>query len=90
MSESDSQAHDDDAAAATERSTGGLPDPEDVEPDELDAIEREREERLAPENRPDGAEVDNTPRDFDTEAGMFTDRDDYDDSEKRYASDGEA
>jgi len=72
MSESDFQEqHRDevDEESSADRSSGGLPDPEDVAPDELDAIEREREERLAPDNRPDGAEVDNTPRDFDTEVG---------------------
>ena len=50
-----------------------------TEPDEETQreIEQEREERLAPENRPDGAEVDNTQRTFDTDRGMFTDNDDY-------------
>lgn len=50
-----------------------------AEPDEetQQEIERTREERLAPENRPDGAEVDNTPRTFDTDRGMFTDSEDY-------------
>ncbi len=50
------------------------------EPDEdtKQEMEEERERRLDPENRPDNAEVDNTPRDFDVDRGMFTDRDDYD------------
>lgn len=41
---------------------------------EVDAeqIEKERQERLAPENRPINAEVDNTQRDFDPETGEFT------------------
>ena len=43
-------------------------------PDEVDVeqIERERQERLAPENRPINSEVDNTQRDFDPESGEFT------------------
>jgi hypothetical protein len=52
-------------------------------------IEEEREARLDPENRPDGAEVDNTDRTFDTERGQFTDSDDYDDSEPPPYSDPE-
>ncbi len=36
-------------------------------------IEAEREEKLAPENRPEGAEVDNTDREFDVKHGRFTD-----------------
>ena len=46
--------------------------------DEVEQVERERAARLAAENRPEGAEVDNTTRDFDPEKGMFTDRDEYD------------
>ncbi len=50
------------------------------EPDEdtQQEIEEEREKRLDPENRPDGAEIDNTQRDFDVERGQFTDSEDYD------------
>ncbi|MEH3034454.1 MAG: hypothetical protein PGN07_10580 [Aeromicrobium erythreum] len=36
-------------------------------------IEAEREERLDPANRPEGAVVDNTDRDFDPETGRFED-----------------
>ena len=52
---------------------------EDQQPSEADVeqVERERAERLAEENRPEGAEVDNTGRDFDPEKGMFTDREDH-------------
>ncbi len=60
------------------------------EPDEetKQEIEEERAERLDPDNRPEAAEVDNTQRDFDVEKGMFTDSDDYDESdEKPYAED---
>lgn len=36
-------------------------------------IERTREERLDPDNRPENAEVDNTGREFDAARGEFTD-----------------
>ncbi|WP_030482595.1 hypothetical protein [Nocardioides aequoreus] len=62
---------------AAETDTDPEPDPEQVE--------AERAERLDPDNRPDAAEVDNTQRDFDVEAGLFTDSEDYDESEKPYA-----
>ena len=40
-------------------------------------MEEEREKRLDPDNRPDGAEIDNTDRTFDVDQGMFTDNDDF-------------
>jgi hypothetical protein len=40
-------------------------------PEEIEEIEAERERRLAPENRPEGAEVDNMDRTF--EDGHFKD-----------------
>lgn len=43
--------------------------------DEVAEMEEERERRLDPDNRPDASEVDNTERDFDAEAGRFTDGD---------------
>jgi hypothetical protein len=47
-------------------------------PDDVVAqIEEERRRRLDPANRPEGAEVDNTHRQFDSEAGMFTDAPGY-------------
>jgi hypothetical protein len=54
-----------------------------AEPDEdtKKEIEEERDRRLDPESRPEGAEIDNTPREFDVERGQFTDSDDYDESE---------
>jgi hypothetical protein len=52
-------------------------------------IEGEREERLDPDNRPENAEVDNTPREFDVERGQFTDSEDYDESEPAPFSDPE-
>jgi hypothetical protein len=63
----------------------------DKEPDEetKEEIEEEREKRLDPDNRPDGAEVDNTDRDFDVDHGMFKDSDDYDESEEAPYTDPE-
>jgi hypothetical protein len=46
--------------------------------DEVREIEEERERRLDPDQRPDGAEVDNTQRSFDSDTGLFTDSDDHD------------
>lgn len=88
--EAELHADDVDEEATADRSPGALPDPEDLGEEELEEIEQEREERLAPDNRPDGAEIDNTQRDFDTEVGMFTDRDDYEEGEKLYSSEDEA
>ena len=61
------------------------------EPDEETKreIEEERKRRLDPENRPEGAEVDNTDRTFDHDRGKFTDSEDYDDSEPPQFSDPE-
>lgn len=52
-------------------------------------LESERAERLDPENRPDGAEVDNTEREFDPEKGMFTDSEGHDEAEKKFPAAGE-
>ena len=52
-------------------------------------MEEERERRLDPDNRPDGAEVDNTDRTFDVERGQFTDSEDYDEGEPAPFSDPE-
>jgi hypothetical protein len=46
--------------------------------DELREIEEERERRLDSDNRPDDAEVDNTERTFDSDTGLFTDSEEYD------------
>jgi hypothetical protein len=77
-----------DTDARAGRSLGIEPD---KEPDEetKQQIEKERAERLDPENRPDGAEVDNTERTFDHDRGMFTDAEDYDESEPPAYSDPE-
>lgn len=57
---------------------------------EVDAeVEAEREERLDPENRPDGAVVDNTDREFDEEKGMFTDSEGYEEAEEQFPPMGE-
>jgi hypothetical protein len=48
---------------------------EDVPQEKVDKIEKEREERLDPDNRPENAEVDNSDREFDTKHGQFKDAD---------------
>jgi hypothetical protein len=69
-----------DTDARAGRSLGIEPD---KEPDDetKEEIEEERERRLSADNRPEGAEVDNTDRTFDHERGQFTDSEDYDESE---------
>lgn len=62
--------------------------PQDVPADQVEEIERERQERLAGENRPDHVEVDNTQRDFDTEKGLFTDSPGYDEAPSRFPAPG--
>jgi hypothetical protein len=52
----------------------------------VDQIQKERAERLDPENRPDNAEVDNTDRELDIEKGMFTDEPGYEEAPKRFPS----
>ena len=47
--------------------------PDDIDKDLLEEIEEERKERLDPDNRPDGAEVDNTQRTFIAEEARFED-----------------
>lgn len=94
MSEQEPVAADEEAentaeekAAEEETSSGdaGLPDADDVPQEDIDEIEEERQERLDPENRPDNAEIDNTDREFDSDAGMFTDNPDYNESQKPFA-----
>lgn len=68
-----------------ERDPAGLPDADELSDEKKHQIEQEREERLSDENRPDGAEVDNTERTFDDEAGMFTDNPDYSAEDRPYA-----
>jgi hypothetical protein len=77
-----------DTDARAGRSLGIEPD---KEPDEQtkQEMQAERERRLDPANRPDGAEVDNTDRTFDHDRGKFTDSPDYDGSEPPRFSDPE-
>ncbi len=46
----------------------------EVSAEERAEIERTREMRLDPANRPENSEVDNTHRDFDDKHGHFTDQ----------------
>ena len=63
-----------------------LRDPEERPPDdEVEEIEAERTRRLDADNRPDHAEVDNTHREFDPAVGTFTDSEEYDAHDQRYA-----
>ena len=77
-----------DTDARAGRSLGIDPqkEPDDETKQEMDA---ERERRLDPDNRPEGAEVDNTERTFDHDRGQFTDSEDYDESEPPKFSDPE-
>jgi hypothetical protein len=68
-----------------ESGTAGLPEKENVPEETIESIESERQERLDPDNRPEGAEVDNSQRTFDADAGMFTDSEDYSEDDKPYA-----
>jgi hypothetical protein len=43
----------------------------EVSADEAEDLEKERQERLDPANRPANAEIDNTQRDFNPETGEF-------------------
>ncbi|RLV50604.1 hypothetical protein D9V37_01140 [Nocardioides mangrovicus] len=70
-----------DGDSGSPEAVGTMPE---VSEGEQEQIESEREERLDPDNRPDEVEVDNTERDFDSEAGMFTDNEDYEESEKKF------
>jgi hypothetical protein len=60
-----------------------------ADPEDAEQIEEERQERLDPENRPDGVEVDNTDREFDPKKGMFTDVEGYDEAEEKFPGIGE-
>ena len=94
MSDSEDQPSSDSEAEQpdTEQPDTEQPDTEQpgADPDDAEQIEKEREERLDPENRPDGVEVDNTDRDFDETKGMFTDSEGYEAVEAEYPAAGEA
>ena len=86
--ESADQSTDDSAKLTKEQALGEEEVPEETK----EAIEKERQERLDSDNRPDTAEVDNSQRDFDVKSGQFTDHE-PDDSVGPYndpnAEDGE-
>ncbi len=67
MNDSDSAQSDDGSSGFSSRSTET-----EISDEERERIEAERQERLAPENRPENSEVDNTQREFDPEAEEFT------------------
>lgn len=76
------EPHDDSSGGddpAAEEGSAGTSDPSKrfrenpPDEDEQKEIEEERERRLDPENRPEGSEVDNTPRTFDDEEWKFED-----------------
>lgn len=53
---------------------------QEMSAEKVERLEQERAERLSDEARPDGAEVDNTHRDFDATNGMFTDSPGYEEA----------
>jgi hypothetical protein len=59
-----------------------------ADPEDAEQIAADREERLDPDNRPDGAEVDNTDRKFDAEKGLYTDSEGYEQAESRFPPSG--
>ena len=67
-SESDGDSDEDGTRLTKEQAMGN----EDVCEDKQKAIE-ERQERLTPDNRPEGAQIDNSEREFDLGTGQFTD-----------------
>ncbi|MEJ7796469.1 MAG: hypothetical protein WKF50_13020 [Nocardioides sp.] len=73
-----------------EHESAGLPDSDEVSAEEKEELEQERQERLDPDSRPDGAEIDNTDRDFDPETGLFTDNPDHAEAEPQFSADDEA
>ena len=60
-----------------------------ADPEDAEQIEKERQERLDPDNRPEGAEVDNTGREFDAEKAMFKDAEGYEEAEAKFPPSGE-
>jgi hypothetical protein len=52
------------------RVDAGYSTDDEVSEDEAEQLEKEREERLDPDNRPDNALVDNTQREFDPDKGF--------------------
>ena len=85
----DKEPEPDEQGGDKEPGTAGLPDADDISDEKKAELDKEREERLADENRPDGAEVDNTQRDFDDAAGMFTDNPDHSEDERPYVTEAD-
>jgi len=76
----DTATQDHQAATHDDADSGGgservLPGDVELSESEIEEIEQERQRRTAEENRPEGAEVDNTDRDFDPIEGKFEDSD---------------
>jgi hypothetical protein len=67
----------DDDKKALEVDTNERLDNKDKHRDDVpeDELEKEREERLDPDKRPENTEVDNSQRTFDPETGLFEDSD---------------
>ena len=59
----------------TDERLEGRDDEEDFDEIPVEELEKERDERLDPENRPETAEVDNSQRTFNPETGLFEDSD---------------
>lgn len=55
-----------------------------ADPEDAEEIEKERQQRLDPQSRPDNAEVDNTDRDFDPTKGKFADSEGYEETPSRF------
>ena len=62
-------------AVDTDERLEGRDDEEDFDEIPVEELEKERDERLDPENRPETAEVDNSQRTFNPETGLFEDSD---------------
>jgi hypothetical protein len=77
---------DDDSTAAD---AGRISTQPGADPEDAQEIEKERQERLDPDNRPENAEVDNSDREFDPEKGMYTDTEGYEQAEERFPPMGE-
>lgn len=60
-------------AVDTDERLEGRDDERDFDDIPEEELKKERDERLAPENRPDTAEVDNSDRTFNPETGLFED-----------------
>lgn len=73
-----------------EHEPAGLPEADEVSDQAKGELEQDRQERLDPDRRPDGAEVDNTDRTFDPEAGLFTDSPEHSEADRQYSADDEA